>query len=163
MTRTTDFRGRRRGGFTLPELLVTILIAGLIAAFAVPRFVDFVRYLMARSDTSQVVADLTLARTQAVREGQTASFRVVSSTRYTVTVDGGDARTIKTVDLTGRNRNVTLAATGASTAADAGRVAFDSRGMQRTGTANVVVVSNGTRRDTVSITGVGRVYRGSGN
>lgn len=156
MTCASPLRSRRHG-FSLAELMLVIVIAGLIAAFAGPRLVNFVRYFAARSDTSQLVADLALARTQAVREGQTASLRVLSSTRYTVTVDraGQPPRVIKNVTLTGARRGVTLAAPAGP------RVAFDSRGMLRPGMGNLLVVQSARRSDTVSITGVGRVYRGN--
>ena len=148
---------RRRDGFTLTELAIVVVIVGLTLAIVGPKFVNYIRYLGARSGVSQVVADLSLARTLAVRESQTVSLTVLDSRRYSVAVEAGDARTIKTTDIGGSQGSVSFASPAAT------RVAFDSRGMLRTGSANQIIVTHGGMADTVSITGVGRVYRGSGN
>lgn len=155
---TTRHRGRR-GGYTLAELLIVIVIAGIIASIAVPRLFGMIRNLSARSAVSKVVSDLALARTQAVREGRTVSFRVVSTKAYRLTVDNGanPIRTIKTVDVSGTQKNVTVATNPATPA----NVSFDPRGMLRGGSATQLVVTRGGIADTVSISAVGRVYRGS--
>jgi Tfp pilus assembly protein FimT len=138
------------------ELLIVIVLITIVASIALPRFAAYLRYLTGRTTTSRVVADLTMARTQAVREGATVSFRVQSASRYQVTVDdaaGTPARTIKTVDVEGPQRaRVTLAPVGV-------RVAFDSRGMLRGDQESAVRVSTGNRVDSVSVSMVGRVYR----
>jgi prepilin-type N-terminal cleavage/methylation domain-containing protein len=152
-------RRGRRAGFTLIELLVVLLLMGLVLAMAGPRFTAGIRYFTARSATSQVVADLALARTQAVREGNTASFRLVSPAQYTVTVDapnGTVARVVKSVTLEGTARGVAV------TAPAGARIAFDSRGMRRTGAGlgdNLVITREGGLTDVVTVTIVGRVIR----
>lgn len=159
MTFPSTFRHlHRRGGYTLAELLIVIVIAGIVATMAAPRLSNFLRHLSARSATSTVVADLTLARTQAVREGRTVSLRVTSATAYQVTVDNGanPIRTIKTVDVARTQKKVTL--TPSPTV-----ISFDPRGMLRAGSASELRVARGTQTDTVSISAVGRVYRGTGN
>jgi prepilin-type N-terminal cleavage/methylation domain-containing protein len=148
-----------RAGFTLIELLVVLLLMGLVLAMVGPKFTAGIRYLTARSATSQVVADLALARTQAVREGNTASFRLVSPSQYEVTVDapnGAVARVVKRVTLEGTARGVAV------TAPAGARIAFDSRGMRRTGAGlgnNLVVTRQGGLTDVVTVTIVGRVIR----
>ncbi|HEX6367991.1 MAG TPA: GspH/FimT family pseudopilin [Longimicrobium sp.] len=145
----------RSGGYTLVELLTVIVIAGIIASIAVPRMSNFIRHLSSRSAMSQVVSDLTLARTQAVREGRTVSFRVITAGSYQVTLDQGanPIRTIKTVDISGSQKNVSLSPTGTS-------ISFDPRGMLRPGSAAQLVVTRGGLTDSVSVSAVGRVYRG---
>lgn len=148
-----------RAGYTLIELLVVLLLMGLVLAMAGPKFTATIRYFTARSATSQVVADLALARTQAVREGSTASFRLVSPSQYMVTVDaanGNVARVVKSVTLEGTARGVAV------TAPAGARIAFDSRGMRRTGAGlgnNLVITREGRMTDTVTVTIVGRVIR----
>ncbi|HEX2208600.1 MAG TPA: GspH/FimT family pseudopilin [Longimicrobium sp.] len=156
MKRPHAFRHRGRGGYTLAELLTVIVIAGIMAAIAVPRLSNVLRHYSSRSALSQVMADLALARTQAVREGRTVSLRVTGSGTYQVTVDNGTAilRTLKTVDVSGSQRNVTVTPSDAI-------VSFDTRGMLRTGSAGRLIVTRGGMSDSVSISAVGRVYRGN--
>lgn len=132
-----------------------LIVAAIITSMALPRFFSFIRHLNARSAVSQVVADLTMARTQAVREGSGASLRMTGPTTYSVTVDNGAAvvSTIKTVNLRGSQRDVALSPLTA-------RVAFDSRGMLSPGSSQQLLVSRTGKVDTVSISAVGRVYRG---
>jgi type II secretion system protein H len=156
MTSATTVRHRdRRGGFTLVELLVVLILAAIISSMVVPRFFSYFRHLSARSAVSQVVADLTMARTQAVREGRTVSLRVTGASTYRVTLDNGATilRTLKTVDVKGGQRAVTLSPGTA-------RVIFNSRGMLVTGSTTQLLVSRTGKADTVSVSAVGRVYRG---
>lgn len=157
MTSATTIRHRDpRGGFTLVELLVVLILAALISSMVVPRFFSYARQLSARSAVSQVVADLALARTQAVREGRTVSLRVTGASTYQVTVDNGATilKTVKTVDVKGAQRAVSISPTTA-------RVIFDSRGMLLPGSSAQLLVNRTGRVDTVSVSAVGRVYRGA--
>ena len=157
MTSETTVRHRDpRGGYTLIELLIVLILAALISSMVAPRFFSFMRHLSGRSAVSQVVTDLTMARTQAVREGRTVSLRVTGASTYKVTLDNGATilKTIKTVDVKGGQRAVTLSPTTA-------RVIFDSRGMLVTGSSAQLLVSRTGKTDTVSVSAVGRVYRGA--
>lgn len=152
---TTRLRGRS-GGYTLAELLIVIVIAGIIATIAVPRLSAMIRNLSARSAVSKVVSDLTLARTQAVREGRTVSLTVTGAGTYRVTVDQGEQpdNVLKTVNVSGTQKNVSLAPNPTT-------ISFDPRGMLRPGSGDRLVVTRGTITDTVSVSAVGRVYRGA--
>jgi type II secretion system protein H len=157
MNRPHHYRNRdRRGGYTLAELMAVIVIAGIIATIAVPRLSSYIRHLSARSAASTVVSDLMLARTQAVREGQTVSLRVTNAAEYQLTVDANPVRTLKTVNVAGTQRSVTLGPNGTT-------ISFDPRGMLRAGSGSELRITRGTQTDTISITGVGRVYRANGN
>lgn len=147
-------RRRGRGGFTLIELLTVLVLVGLVLAMAGPKFAASIRYFTARSATSQVVADLALTRTTAVRQGRSASLRVLTASTYAVVVDaqGSTAdRTVKSVTLEGAARGVSLGTVGT-------RITFDSRGMRRNATESLTVTrSEGV--DVVNVTIVGRVLR----
>lgn len=156
MTSATTVRHRDpRGGFTLTELLIVLTVAAIITSMALPRFFGFIRHLNARSAVSQVVVDLAMARTQAVREGRSVSLRMTGASTYQVTVDSGASvlKTLKTVDVRGGQRDVSLSPSTA-------RVIFDSRGMLTAASAQQLRVSRSGKVDTVSISAVGRVYRG---
>ncbi len=70
-TRRTQSRarsGKRRGaGFTLTEILVTVAIASVLAAFAVPNLSSFLRKVKLNSITGSLVASLQLARSEAIK------------------------------------------------------------------------------------------------
>ncbi|HEY0025001.1 MAG TPA: GspH/FimT family pseudopilin [Longimicrobium sp.] len=158
MTCAPPIRRTGRSGFSLIELLIVLVIATLIMLLAVPRMASFTRYLTSRSAASQVVADLALARTTAVREGRSASLRILTAAQYQVTIDADNAGTVasvvKTVAIDGSQRGVALATVGT-------RVTFDSRGMRRNNVQTIVVGRTDGGVDSINVTGVGRVYRGN--
>lgn len=57
-------------GLTLVELLVTIVVAAILAAFAVPSFLQTLRSNRADTLANQLVATLAMARSEAVKLGQ---------------------------------------------------------------------------------------------
>ncbi|MBW3655473.1 MAG: GspH/FimT family protein [Gemmatimonadetes bacterium] len=156
MTCAHPIRRGPRAGFSLIELLLVLLLVGLVLALAAPKFNATIRSFTARSATSQVVADLALVRTTAVREGRSTSLRIVSASRYQVVVDANGTaadRTVKSVTIEGAARGVALGTVGT-------RITFDSRGMRRNATQSITVTQpQGV--DVVNVTMVGRVYRGT--
>lgn len=60
---------RAQSGVTLIELLVTISIAVILMAIAVPGFQDFFRRNRVDSSASDFMASLNLARSEAIRRG----------------------------------------------------------------------------------------------
>lgn len=149
-------RSSARRGFTLAEMLIVLVIMGIMASMAAPRLVNWARTVGQRGALNELIADLSLARTQAVRQGRTVSLRVVDATRYRVTVDdaaGAPVRTLKAVDLANSYRGTTLSRT-------TGRVSFDSRGMYRVNSDFTSLgIRQGTTTKTVGITVVGRIHR----
>lgn len=156
MTPTHTERSRRRGGFSLTELMAVVVIIGLMAAMAGPAMMRWVQTIGQRGVTNQLAGDLAYARIQAVRQGATVSVRIDDADTYRVTVDdtnGNAVRTLRTVDLENVYRGATLNPT-------TGRLAFDSRGVLRpnpVSTISQIVLSRGTVRKRVTVIGVGRI------
>ncbi len=72
-------RLRAARGLTLTELLVTIAIAGILLAVAVPRMQDFIAMQRLRSINAQLVTDLQYARAEAPARNQYVSVRFLTN------------------------------------------------------------------------------------
>lgn len=58
--------------FTLIELMVTVAVAAILMAIALPSFVDLIRGVRASADVSALTTALSLARAEAVRHNSVA-------------------------------------------------------------------------------------------
>lgn len=56
-------------GFTLIELMITLIIAAVVLAFGVPSFESFIRKGRLTSETNNLIADLQFARSEAIKRG----------------------------------------------------------------------------------------------
>lgn len=63
----------RSHGFTLVELMITLLLAAIIMSLAVPGFGDLMRGNRAATQANELVAALNLARSEAVKRGARVS------------------------------------------------------------------------------------------
>ncbi|NOX76092.1 MAG: prepilin-type N-terminal cleavage/methylation domain-containing protein [Gammaproteobacteria bacterium] len=57
------------GGFTLIELIVTLAIGGIVMSIGVPSFIGMTRDNRLISQTNELVANINLARSEAVKRG----------------------------------------------------------------------------------------------
>jgi prepilin-type N-terminal cleavage/methylation domain-containing protein len=151
----TSFHGR--GGFTLPELLIVIVIIGLTARFAIPAFSTMMTGARLSGAANLVEQELSYTRMQAIRRGSKATFRTASASTYRITVEsnGSIVRTVKSGSLSDF-KSVTVSAPSDS-------VSFSSRGMllapaptSATSYAKVTI-TRGTKTDSVLVYGNGRI------
>ena len=70
----------RQSGVTLFELLVVMMIIGILAAIGVPTYRYVTVSSRMSSELNALLGDLQFARSEAVREGQTVSVCIASST-----------------------------------------------------------------------------------
>lgn len=74
-------------GFTLIELMITILVVAVIATVGVPSFQTLIQNNRVVTQTNELVTALTLARTEAVKRGRNVQVVVATQTRgWTATV-----------------------------------------------------------------------------
>ena len=59
----------KSSGFTLIELIVTIAIAAILIGVAVPSFMELIRDNQTATQSTRFIADLNLARSEAVKRG----------------------------------------------------------------------------------------------
>jgi Tfp pilus assembly protein FimT len=138
------------------EIMIVVLVVGLVAAMAFPRFANLSSSLRSRGATNQLAADIGYTRMMAVREGHTASLTIAGN-NYTIAVentDGSVRRTLRTVRIQDSFNGTTLAADGGN-----GRFAFDSRGVLKSNSGAGVTVTQGSRTQHITVTAIGRVTR----
>jgi prepilin-type N-terminal cleavage/methylation domain-containing protein len=106
----------RHKGFTLVELLIVLLLAGILLSYAIPSFRDFGLRQKVSNVANGFLGDLMYARATAIKEGQSVSVDSISTDNnwaggWTITLvsDNVLLRQNDTV-----NRSVTLTGTGAS-------------------------------------------------
>lgn len=80
--------GRRAGGFSLIELMVTVAVLAILAAVAAPSMIAFVNANRLNGTTGEMTASLQLARSEAIRRN--ARVTVCSSSNGTTCSGSSD-------------------------------------------------------------------------
>lgn len=88
---------RRKGrGFTLIELMVVVTILAVVAGIAAPSFRSFIGTMNSKSAAFDLIGDLSLARSEAVKQNQTATVVPLSgswSNGWQIVANGVTVRT----------------------------------------------------------------------
>ena len=129
-----------RRGFTLTEIMVTIVIFGLVAAVAYPNLAETNRNHRLMSAASQLEAALARARTLAVTTQDPVRVTLIAANNQLVisqdtTGDGNFDRQMRTVTIDGDINFTNITFGGGNT------VIFDSRGAPDN--PGTLVISNG--------------------
>ena len=79
----------RHRGFTLIELLVTIAVMVIVATIAVPGFQSMMVSNRLASDHNEILAGLTLARSEAIKRRQDVTFEVTNDSPWAFEINSG--------------------------------------------------------------------------
>ena len=83
-------------GFTLLELMVAIAVLAILTTVAIPSFRDLIQNNRVTTQTNELVAALTFARTEAVKRGRNVTIAVTAA-------NPGWAATVTTIDAGGND------------------------------------------------------------
>lgn len=144
--------GSRRG-FTLPEILIVIVLISVLALVAIPRFASANGKRHMESARMRVAAALATARAAAIQKGQSVQFKITNN-RVTVIASGTTTNLISPVPLD------TLYKVTVGNVSNPFTVDFSSRGFATTGGGNKIRFSRtGVADDSLFVTTTGMVQR----
>ena len=136
--------GRNQIGFTLIELIITVMVLGILAAIAVPSFRDFIAEQRIRTASFDIMAMLTLARSEAIKRNVSATAPVtisLTSSEWVVTAPGGTVvnqqNTPTGITLTCKNGSTTVTC-------PAGGLAYQGNGRLVTSFPSLEISSTGS-------------------
>jgi len=154
-------------GFSLIELMVAVVIAGIVLAVGMPAFGRFRNSLLLKQANAQLLQDVRRARQLAVTRRAPVVVRfgapptVNNVTSYTIHVDtNGDGVVQSSEMVTWRNLPATTRLASVSlTPVDS--LAFDFSGVLRAGTlgGRLVLANRLNLRDTLMISAAGVCYQ----
>jgi prepilin-type N-terminal cleavage/methylation domain-containing protein len=158
-SRLTPRPGRR--GFTLPEILIVIVLISLMSLVVVPRFAVANGKRHMQSAKMRVAAAAATARAAAIQKGQQVRF-MIKSNRVTVVAITPPKDTVKLISPVPLDTLYKVSASGATftSTSDSLVVNFSSRGFASLdGAAVVTLKRSGVPTDSVVITKTGMVQQ----
>jgi prepilin-type N-terminal cleavage/methylation domain-containing protein len=138
-----------RAGFTYIELVISVLIIGILAAAAAPRYADALSQHQAKTAATRIQADLAFARRSAIAGSRsvTVQFSTADETCTLVGVDSLDRPgETYSVDLSDYPYRAVIASSAFGGDSD---VIFDLHGHPDSG--GVVTVQSGASQRTVTL------------
>jgi prepilin-type N-terminal cleavage/methylation domain-containing protein len=146
-------RKHHRRGFTLPEILIVIVLISLLSLVAIPRFASANGKRHMESARMRVTAALATARAAAIQKGEPVRFQI-NNNRVTVTRLNGSTNLISPVPLD------TLYSVRASGFTNPLQIDFSARGFASYGSRlRIGLRRSGVADDSVIVTKNGMVQR----
>ena len=146
-------RSSARSGFTLPEILIVIVLISLLALVAIPRFATGNAKRHMESARMRVAAALATARAAAIQKGRPVRFKIASNT-VTVTVKDSITNLLSPVPVA-TLYNVTF-----PSVTDSLVIEYTARGFKvGDNTVNIKLRRSGLSDDSVFVTSTGMVKR----
>jgi prepilin-type N-terminal cleavage/methylation domain-containing protein len=150
--RLTSARARR--GFTLPEILIVIVMISVLALVAIPRFATANGKRHMESARMRVAAALATARAAAIQKGEPVRFRIASN-RVTVKSTSADTTNLVSPIPLDTLYDVRVTSPTGTIVVD-----FSARGFASYGSLlNIKLRRPGVSDDSVLVTTTGMVQR----
>jgi len=84
------FMVSRLGGFTMVELIVTLAVAALLVALAIPNLRTAIQNNRIRANTNDFISDMTYARSEALKRGTNIGICRVADAQAVLQCDGAN-------------------------------------------------------------------------